>query len=289
LLPALTEAVTSIVRGARNAFKESSPNEFSITHADEGKDVSSFNDASAGAYYRANGWPRIAEQYARGASWSGEQVTLETALNHSVFWACNRLISETQGATPLKMQQQKGDAVQEATDHPMYARLLHAPNEEMSAMSFQETRTSHCATQGNAFARIIRRSGTGTAIELQALDPGQVRLDRENTGQKRLVYVVKDSVDAIAGNSEKTFTLQSGKPHDILHIRGLGTSGIWGYSVIAMARQSIGTAIAIEKNVRTSSERMSTLKSFAPTGEARTANRTTSRFSMTVPSTSQTA
>jgi HK97 family phage portal protein len=129
----------------------------------------------------------------------------------------------------------------------MYSALLHAPNDEMSSMSFQESRTSHCALQGSAYAQIIRRSGTGTAIQLLAIDPSQVRIDREKTGQRRLVYLVKDSPDA--NNGETAYTLQEGKPQDILHIRGLGWDGLRGYSVIAMARQSFGTAIAIEKNV----------------------------------------
>jgi HK97 family phage portal protein len=52
------------------------------------------------------------------------------------------------------------------------------------------------------------------------------------------------------GNSpEKTYTVQRGKPHDLLHIRGLGWDGLRGYSVITMARQSIGTAISAERNV----------------------------------------
>jgi HK97 family phage portal protein len=252
VLPALTEAVSTIFRGARNALKESGPNEFSITRADEGKDYGggiSF-DAQSIAWYARNGYGHIAAMLGGGApTWAGESVSLQSALNHSVVWACNRLISETQGATPLVMQQQKGDAVRAATDHPMFNALLHAPNDEMSSMSFQESRTSHCALQGNAFAHIIRRSGTETAIELQALDPSQVRVDREKGGQKRLVYIVKTSPDGVDGNNETTYTLQRGKPHDILHIRGLGWDGLVGHSVISMARQSFGTAIAIEKNV----------------------------------------
>jgi HK97 family phage portal protein len=52
------------------------------------------------------------------------------------------------------------------------------------------------------------------------------------------------------GNSpEKTFTVERNKPHDLLHIRGIGATGICGFSVITMARQSIGTAIAAERNV----------------------------------------
>lgn len=182
-------------------------------------------------------------------AWSGEPVSLETALNHSVVWACNKLISETQGATPLVMLQRKGTAKQIASEHPMFRALQNAPNDEQSAMSFQESRTSNCALQGNGFAHIIRRSGTGQAIQLRPLDPAQVGIAREKTGQKRLVYIVKHDLGGVAGNNETTYTVDPGKPQDILHIRGLGWDGLRGYSVITMARQSFGTSLSIERHV----------------------------------------
>jgi HK97 family phage portal protein len=204
----------------------------------------SFDAVNVGWYSR-NGFPGIYSILSGGMpAWSGEPVSVETALNHSVVWACQRIISETVGFIPAVMMQQKGAEKQVALKHPMYSALHDAPNEEITAMGFSEMLTGHCVLQGNAYAQIVRRSGTGTAIELHHLQPEQVRPDREKDGQRRLIYVVKD------GNSpEKTYTVQRGKPHDLLHIRGLGWDGLRGYSVITMARQSIGTAISAERNV----------------------------------------
>jgi len=177
-------------------------------------------------------------------SWSGEVVSVQSALNHSVVWACNRIISESVAFLPLNILQRKGDSKRVAEEHPIYSALHNAPNDEMTAMSFRETRTSDCVLQGDGYAQIFRRSGTGTAVELRPLLYTQVHTDREKEGEKRLVYVVKD------GNSQpKTFTIQRGKPQDILHIKGIGNDGIHGYSVISMARQSMGTAIGAERNV----------------------------------------
>jgi len=204
----------------------------------------SFDAITAGWYLR-NGYPNIYALLSGGLpAWSGEPVSLETALNHSVVWACNRIVSESVGFIPCLMLQQKGIAKQPAEKHPMYAALKNAPNDEITAQGFTEMLTSHCLLQGNAFAKITRRSGTGTAISLDAILPQQVLMDREITGQKRLVYVIKSP-----GESDKTYTVTRGKPHDILHIRGLGWDGIRGYSVITMGRQSIGSAIATERNV----------------------------------------
>ena len=204
----------------------------------------SFDSVNAGWYAR-NGYPALYSLLAQGApAWSGETVSVESALNHSVVWACNRLISESVAFLPLVLLQQKAGIKEAAVAHPMYSALHDQPNDEMTAMGFRETLTSHCLLQGNAYAQILRRSGSGTAIELHPLSPSQVMPDREKNGQRRLVYLVKDG-----NNAERTFTVQKDKPQDILHIRGLGQDGVRGYSVITMARQSIGTAIAAERNV----------------------------------------
>lgn len=202
-------------------------------------------DAVNVGWYARNGFPSIYSILSGGLpSWSGEPVSVETALNHSVVWACNRIISESTAFLPCVMLQRAGEAKRIASEQPMYTALHDAPNDEITAMSFREMLTSHCVLQGNAYAQIIRRSGTNTAIELRPLVPQTVFPDREREGQKRLIYVVKD------GNSpDKTYTVQKGKPHDLLHIRGIGWDGIRGYSVVSMGRQSIGSAIAAERNV----------------------------------------
>lgn len=251
MLPALTDALKSVYRAAREGLSDrGDPVELKLNGPGEAKGGGISFDAVNAGWYARNGYPGIYTLLSGGMpAWSGEPVSLETALNHSVVWACNRLISETKGATPIAMLQQKNNAKQLATDKPMFSAIRNAPNDEMSAMSFMETRTSHCLLQGNGYAQIIRRSGTGEAIELHPLDPAQVGVDREKTGQRRLVYVVKHGVSGFAGNNETTYTVTPGKPQDILHIRGLGWDGLRGYSVITMARQSIGTSLSAERNV----------------------------------------
>lgn len=194
-------------------------------------------------WYLRNGYRNIYQALGGGSrSWSGEHVSLHSALNHSVVWACNRIISETVGFLPCIMMQKQGDQKLPAESHPMYSGLKNAPNDQMSAMGFSETMTSHCVLRGNAYAQIERRSGTGVALELYPLHPDKVVPGLDGSG--RLVYVVKD------GNAaEKTFTVERGKPHDIFHMRGIGDDGLVGYSVLHMARQSFGTAIATERNI----------------------------------------
>ena len=231
MFPAIADAWRSIKSGFGSQPEPLQIKEMGVTF-----------DAVNVDWYTRNGLPGIRAALGSGMpGWSGEPVSLSSALNHSVVWACQRIISESVGFLPLHMMQETAKGKYPALDKPMYSGLYNAPNEEMTAMEFRETLTGHCVMQGNAYAQIARRSGSGVAMELYPIQPSQViKIDRD--AQKRLVYHIKE------GNSpEKTYTIERGKPQDILHIRGLGGDGIMGYSVISMARQSIGTSLSAEK------------------------------------------
>lgn len=202
--------------------------------------------SSEGAWYERNGFygAAAARNASGGPSWSGESVTRDTALNHSVVWTCRGIIAESIGMLPLPMMQRKGADKDEATDHPMYNALQNAPNDETTAQQMRETITGHAVLGGYGAAQILRRSGTKVANELVMLLPEQVTPDREKTGQQRSVFVVKDS-----NGAGKTYTVERGKPQDILYIPGIAWDGTKGYSVLTMARQSIGTALAAERHV----------------------------------------
>lgn len=175
-----------------------------------------------------------------GPSWSGENVNDRSSLNHSVVWACRRIIAESVAFLPLSLMRQRGDVKEPATDHPVYGLLHDEPNPEMSDMEFRETLTDQVVAGGNAFSRIVRRSSDKTAIAFWPITNGSVTIDRNQA--RELVYVVRDRDD-----QERTYTVQANRPQDLLHVRGLGSDGIIGYSVITMARQSIGTGLSTEK------------------------------------------
>lgn len=183
--------------------------------------------------------PQIREALGGGApAWSGESVSEATSLNHSVVWACTRVISEVAGMLPLPLMQRRNGGRYPVPEHSLYSVLHDEPNEQMSAMEFRETMTARCVLRGNAYARIVRRPGTGEVI---ALYPTAARPDRSKSGS--LVYLVKDG-----NEQEKTITVEAGKAHEILHLRGLGFDGLSGVSVVGMARQSIGNALAAERH-----------------------------------------
>jgi HK97 family phage portal protein len=196
-------------------------------------------------WYARNGFERIHSILTESQpAWSGQSVTLSSALNHSVVFACTRTIAEPMGFLPLAMLQNVKGRKRFADEHPMYSALQNAPNDEITAQVFRESLTGHCILQGNGYSKIIRRSGTGVAVELYPLLPTQVQVEREREGQKRVVYIVRES-----GAADKTYTVQRGKPQDILHVKGISGNGLVGYSILTLMRQSLGTAQAAEHNV----------------------------------------
>ena len=88
---------------------------------------------------------------------------------------------------------------------------------------------------GNAFCFIERMSGNGGQIKglWQLQDPGSVKMERRG-GQ--LVYTYKDG-----DGKDVTRTREQ-----IFHIPGFGFNGLFGRSMIAMAREAIGLGLALE-------------------------------------------
>lgn len=165
---------------------------------------------------------------------SGVTVTEQTALNYSAVWAAVQCISGDVGSIPLVLYRRVGGGKEPMREHPLY-RLLHdQPNPEMTAVVFRETLQAHLLTWGNAYAEIEWR-GDGRPFALWPLAPDRVTPDRDAAGNLR--YKVQ--------NYSKADSLIA--PENMLHIPGLGFDGTCGYSVVRMARESIGLGIATEK------------------------------------------
>jgi HK97 family phage portal protein len=93
---------------------------------------------------------------------------------------------------------------------------------------------AHVLTHGNAFSRIVRASGSDRVIALELLVPEAVRLEERQDGTYRYLVSTKTG-------------MQSVEPADILHLRGPSPNGRWGYSVVGLARETLGLAAAMER------------------------------------------
>ena len=168
----------------------------------------------------------------RGAqSLSGETVTEETALTYSAFWNAITLLAGPLGSMPLHLIQKKGKTKENAIDQSLYHVLHTQYNPYMTAMAGRECLASHVLTWGNGYAEIIR-NGYGDVSELWPIPPNRVIPTMEGGD---LVYKIRVANEEITLQREK-----------ILHIPGLGFDGFIGYSIVAMARKSIGLGMAME-------------------------------------------
>jgi HK97 family phage portal protein len=165
-------------------------------------------------------------------STSGVVVNESNALTSAAVFNAISLISGTVGSLPLHLMQRRGAGNSIETNLQLYYLLHSAANSEMTAMALRETMTAHILAWGNCFAEKVY-DGNGKIIALWPIPPNKVRIDRKNG---ELIYYVTVNSEEIPLRREY-----------VLHIPGLGFDGLQGYSVIALARESIGLGMAMEE------------------------------------------
>ena len=177
-----------------------------------------------------------------GSSSSGKAVTERTAMQMTAVYSCVRILAEAVAGLPIHLYRYTDEGGKEkALDHPLYWLLHDEPNPEMSSFVFRETLMTHLLLWGNAYAQVIR-NGKGEVVGLYPLMPNKMTVDRDENGQ--LYYTYQRSKEEAPTMEGSRVTL---RPSDVLHIPGLGFDGLVGYSPIAMAKNSIGMAIACEE------------------------------------------
>lgn len=133
--------------------------------------------AAAWAVFRGKSAPRESVELNRLLEFLGIDPTAKggKAINEAVYFACQKVLSESVGKLPLKVQQftpQHGIRV--ARDHPYYRMLNERPNRFMSATTFwglMELCRNHF---GNGYAWIDTRNPARP--QLWPLDPDAVEV-----------------------------------------------------------------------------------------------------------------
>jgi len=165
---------------------------------------------------------------------AGVNVDEKAAMNYLTVWACVTLIAGDVARLPLNLyRRRKNGGKDTITDHPLFDVMHNAANDEMTAFHFREAALGHNLLWGNAYAW-IERDKQGNIIGLHLLpDPGVVEVFR--TGQKlKYKYKVEDK-DVIKSRDE------------IFHVPGYGFNGLYGLSMISVAREAIGMGLAAEQ------------------------------------------
>ena len=178
-----------------------------------------------------------------GGSSSGKPVNEQTALQTTAVYACVRILAEAIAELPLHVYRYTDNGGKERVfDHQLYYLLHDEPNAEMTAFVWRETLMAHLLLWGNAYAQVIR-DGRGNPLALYPLLPSKMEISRAANGE--LVYTY--TLDADENREMPKGGKLTLRRDQVLHIPGLGFDGLVGYSPIAMAKNAVGMALAVEE------------------------------------------
>lgn len=161
-----------------------------------------------------------------GTSVAGVTVTQNAALGLSAVYRSVALISGTVAGLPLRSMRKVGDRKERITT------FLDSPDPDgATAFEWVESCLANLLLAGNAYFHIVR-NGAGAVVGLKPIPPSAVRVEPDDALGKVFKITLRDG------------TVREFTGADILHIPALSFDGLRGMSVISVARQSFGTAIA---------------------------------------------
>lgn len=164
---------------------------------------------------------------------SGVRVDANTAMTSTAVFACVRILAETIASLPLLVYRRLEEGGKERDpDHPLYALLHDLPNPMMTSLELRENMVGHVCLWGNAYCE-IEQNGAGRPIALWPMRPDTAQVLEQN-GKRWYLFTV-------AGEQRRL------PQEDVWHVRGFGTQGHTGMSVVAQAREAIGLTLATER------------------------------------------
>lgn len=170
------------------------------------------------------------------------RMTPDRALKNPAVWYAVNKISGHVGQLPLNVHQQTGREIRKPVDHFAYPLMRVKPNAYQTPIVFKRLMTSHALMWGNGYAYIAR--SRRRVNELIPLNPGKMAVGLVN-GEKAFIYA--PNADERVNLFEQ---LEQGEQYiqfsnnEILHIHGLGSDGISGYSLLSLAREAWEAGLA---------------------------------------------
>jgi len=172
-----------------------------------------------------------------GRSVTGLSITTDRAMRYAAFWAAVRILAESMASLPIDVMR-LGPAAERtvARDHPVHRLLHYTTNPETTAYRFVETAMTHTVTWGNGYALKIY-DGLGALRELRPLATDRMEVRRDPPGFALIYRYTRRDGTTIDLTRDQVF-----------HLAGLGWDGDQGYSVLRMARETIGLGLAAEEH-----------------------------------------
>lgn len=166
---------------------------------------------------------------------AGKYIDYNSALTYAAVFGAVRVIAEAVASLPwLVLQDEPDGSKKRLVGNPVTTMLNRRANAEMGAFSWRDTALGHALLWGNHYSE-IERDLSARPIGLWPIHPGNVELKRDDEGN--LFYEVRQPRGGVRQLS----------PRDVFHLHGLGSDGLVGYSIVALAARSIGMGIAAEE------------------------------------------
>lgn len=167
---------------------------------------------------------------------AGVSVDEGTALNFAAFFNGVNILAGALMQAPLHVLQKMPEGGRrKAKEHPLYPILHENVNARLTSARWRQTGMGHLATWGNHYAIKIFNRGNGALEGIVPLMPDRIKLQ---TIDGKLVYSYRPK----SGGAEIKYTRDQ-----ILHIPGFGYDGVQGYSLVSLARESIGLGLATQQ------------------------------------------
>jgi HK97 family phage portal protein len=182
-------------------------------------------------FFKKRNWVNLDAFEGRETS-SGIPITESVVLGIPAVYACIRVLTEAIAALPLITYERFPNGDKERARGFSLFRLLHdAPNPLMTSFELRELLVGHLCLRGNAYC-FIERDG-GEVVALWPLHPDRVTVE---VSGRELVYKHQND------GTEKVYAMA-----DILHIRGLSSDGVIGYSPLTLLRDTFGYSKAVQE------------------------------------------
>lgn len=170
------------------------------------------------------------------STYTGKNITPDTATQISTVWACATRISQTVASVPLHVYKRlPGGGKERVTDHPVAKLLRTMPNSYQTSMSWREQMTMQQVLKGNTYAQIIR-NGAGEIKELIPLQADYIKT--EYNPKKGDVFFKAH----LRSGETREYTR-----YEILFIPATQINGVEGVSPIEMGRQCLALGLAQEE------------------------------------------
>lgn len=162
----------------------------------------------------------------------GVIVDSNTATTVSAFWGGVNLIASTIGALPCVVIENTKNGQRIAREHDQFNLLKNTPGKFYTSIVYRRALIASAIIHGNGYAKIIRDRNTGRPLEYILQDSNAISVFFTETPEgERMWYKNSTTKEVISDEN-------------MIHIQGLGVSGITGDSLINKAKSVLSTALS---------------------------------------------